>query len=93
MGLVFEKNTFFAPYKQSLERLKNRERTKGIHESPTKKKVGRQGRKGYCGLCVEKCHSSKKCLHEVCLVSISQEDRTKRKKLGKEAQVNVEPQA
>ncbi|KAH0917646.1 hypothetical protein HID58_025306 [Brassica napus] len=84
--LVFEKNTFFAPYKHTLERLKNRERTKGIHESPTKKKVG---------LCGKKMPQLKEGLHEVCFVSIvhfcvdwlySQEDRTNRKRLGKEAQ-------
>lgn len=56
----------FAPaYKRPPGRPKGRARIKGLHESPSKKKVGRKGREGHCGLCGEKGHNSRRCPHEV----------------------------
>ncbi|KAG5413935.1 hypothetical protein IGI04_001502, partial [Brassica rapa subsp. trilocularis] len=75
------------PYKRPPGRPKGKARIKGVHESPSKKKVGRQGREGYFSLCGGKGHNSRKCPHE------SQEDRAKRRRLNEEAQLEGEVQA
>ncbi|KAG5397199.1 hypothetical protein IGI04_019013, partial [Brassica rapa subsp. trilocularis] len=85
------------PYKRPPGRPKGKARIKGVHESPSKKKVGRQGREGHCGLCGGKGHNSRKCPHEVLAVTFmfsqSQEDRAKRRRLNEEAQLEGEVQA
>ncbi|XP_013594887.1 PREDICTED: uncharacterized protein LOC106303068 [Brassica oleracea var. oleracea] len=78
---------FAPPYKRPPGRPKGKARIKGVHESPSKKKVGRQGREGHCSLCGGKGHNSRKCPHE------SQEDRAKRRRINEEAQLEGEVQA
>ncbi|XP_013746250.1 uncharacterized protein LOC106448987 [Brassica napus] len=81
------KRIFASPYKRPPGRPKGKARIKGVHESPSKKKVGREGREGHCGLCGEKGHNSRRCPRE------SQEDRAKSSRLNEEAQLEGQVQA
>ncbi|KAJ0264561.1 hypothetical protein HA466_0028910 [Hirschfeldia incana] len=89
-GLFWEEiggeRIFAPPYKRPTGRLKGKARIKGVHESPSKKKVCRKGRQRHCGLCGEKGHNSRKCPHE------SQEDKAKRSRLNEEAQLEAQAQ-
>ncbi|KAH0853581.1 hypothetical protein HID58_090230, partial [Brassica napus] len=87
--LQAETNEQFArlrDYEHEIKRPKGKARIKGVHESPSKKKVGRKGREGHCGLCGEKGHNSRRCPHE------SQEDKAKRRRLNDEAQLEAQVQ-
>ncbi|KAF3539330.1 hypothetical protein F2Q69_00020909 [Brassica cretica] len=80
------------PYKRPPGRPKGKARIKGVMESPKKRKkhpetkVSRKRREMHCGLCGEKGHNSRKCLHE------SEENRVKRKRI-KEGLASEEAQA
>ncbi|XP_009140734.3 uncharacterized protein LOC103864720 [Brassica rapa] len=75
------------PYKRPPGRPKGKARIKGVHESPSKKRVGRKGRVPHCGICSEKGHNSRTCPTK------SPETRKKRRWLSKQCEEDAEEAA